>query len=317
MKQSTFNNRLGSAAIVAMVTGMTACTAPPVQLEHAQIALLRADGNATIQLMDLQTGTTETIDPGIGFGDSISTEPDGSFLITNTADGITRVLRDGRTEPFTTHNPWAYRLHVAPDGNAFAAQEYDATEWDGEGERIHTAVYDTNYCWMDATASRDGDGVALLDIFGPSIAEWNTATNELDIVASNLPVYADILGRDGSGRFYAGAGNELAIVRDNGTIGRVVLPFMGAMMAIEEASDDSVYVLVSDGGSRGFGGREADAPPPMEDGPTPTPDEPTTSTERETERSYQSAVYLVDVRGEIQEIVAPVNALWIDMSRVL
>ncbi|MEE2829871.1 MAG: hypothetical protein VX498_11840 [Myxococcota bacterium] len=227
-----------------------------------RLAVLSADGGwegADIQIMDMSGKVLELIETDIYAPVGLSGHPSGDFIVTTNSE-VLRVTRSGDVSTFNQEAlpSVVFRTNVTDSGDVTVTEEYDVTEWDEDGDLVMHSVVPSTYCWMDAApAVGSGSGVALLDVFGPTIAFWDSATGSFDDLAVGIGSDGNILGTDTSGNYYVGSswGPELYQVTSEGEITALSstagsdgfdLEDVWGVRAIEPAGAQSVFVLVDE-----------------------------------------------------------------------
>jgi hypothetical protein len=235
----------------------------------AGMAALVSDGMGSwdISVMDRHGNELDRIDANLSNPVGISHHPDDYFLV-GQGSSLLRVEADGSREVFNNEplqSGYLYRTSVAEDGSVTVSEEYDSTELDEDGDVILYNQGTTEFCWMDATVSSlDTGDTVLLDIFGPTLAAWDTSTNAWDYFVTVPGAEANIVGVDRSGDYWLASSwrDDLWLATADGTserIGRLADMGVNAwgIHAVEPAGSDSVYALYE--GSVGSGIVEVDA----------------------------------------------------------
>jgi len=274
------NSLLGLSALI-----LTGCagqldtplpdTSPPLSV---QLAVLSADtdGSGTdIVILDSLDGILDIIETDIDEPVGLSAHPSGDMIVT-TREQILRVTPEGEVSDFNQEplmeevaapyanlavsTLWIYRAEVSPDGYVTVASEFEVTEWDAEGGLVMSSEVPQDYCWVDAApVAGKRTGVALLDLFGPTISFWDNQTGSFEDHAVSIGSEGDVLGYDTSGNYYVasqlgpavhrvsaeGETTSLSAIKGGGIFGsRQVV----GVHAIEPAGPESVFILVDEPG---------------------------------------------------------------------
>jgi len=220
-----------------------------------RMAVLASDNAGTWDVLELDSAgnVVREIDANLQEASTLARHPDGFYLTSNWSD-VLRIEDNGDVSIFN-NDPMpsgVFRVTVDDGGDVTVAQEYDVTEIDDGGDIIaHTSVPST-FCWMDAAPGPDsGDDAALLDVFGPNLAVWDTEAGSFDVFASGLPGDVNILGQTGNGDYVAVSewNDHLTLATADGDIedlGRLADHGISAwaIHAVEAAPGDAVYALV-------------------------------------------------------------------------
>lgn len=252
--------------------------APGEAPDTGQLAVLSADtdGSGTdILILDSLGEILDIIETDIDAPVGLSAHPSGDFIVT-TAKRLLRVSPEGEVsdfnqEPLVGDVPeaygsvasmplWVFRSQVSPEGHVTVASEFDVTEWDAEGGLVMASEVPSDFCWVDAAPTSGGrTGVALLDLFGPSISFWDNETGGFESHAVSIGSAGDVLGHDALGNYYVasqlspevhqvsseGKSTTLSSADGVGIFGtRKVL----GVHAIEPAGSRSILVLVDEQG---------------------------------------------------------------------
>lgn len=242
---------------------------PAADVGSAGMAVLASDGMAwDIVVMDTHGNEVDRIDANLSYPTGISHHPDGFFLVGQEGR-LMKVEMDGSKETFNSEpfqSGYLYRTSVTNDGNVTVSEEYDASELDEDGDVILYNQGSTEYCWMDAAPSTHPAGdTVLLDIFGPTLAAWDTSSNAWDYFVTVPGAQANIVGLDRSGDYWLAQnyGDQLWLARTDGShdsVGR--LGSMGidawGIHAVETAGLHSVFVLFEGGIGAGIAEVDAD-----------------------------------------------------------
>ncbi|MCO4770752.1 MAG: hypothetical protein KDA24_12040 [Deltaproteobacteria bacterium] len=260
--------------------------AAPGVAGETRMAVLTSDDNGTwdVTIMDVSGNALHTVDANLAEPVGISYHPD-DFFIVNTYNTLFRVDMDGETTPFNDEPiGTTYRTFVSEGGEVTVPGEYDATQLDPEGNVIDSLSLGTQYCWMDSGPSLDGgDNAAMLDVFGPTVAVWDTETDSFNPVATNVGYSANVLGADEGGNYYVGSTYDQGIwtIDDQGNTANLGnLTTLGieawGVKALEGISSNSVYALV--------------------------------------DSSAGSTIVEVDTNGNLTEIVSSQGQVWMDVA---
>jgi len=268
------NNSILGILTSALLLG---CGATGDQVSSEGFAVLGVDLDSpgtTIQILDMSGQVLDLIETDIIEPMGLSSRPGGDFIVTTETE-VLRVTRSGDVSLFNqdllpwpsprrvnTQPPPLFRVAVTESGEVTVTQEYDVTEWTEDGDLVMHTFVAGNYCWMDAALVAGSDkGVALLDVFGPTIAFWNGEADTFEDLAVGIGTddfadIANILGNDTSGNYYVASswGNEIYKVSAEGAITALAsstadgsiydLADVSAINAIEPAGPESVFVLV-------------------------------------------------------------------------
>jgi len=289
--KTTFRHLIKLGVVSAGVAAIGAGCAPirddvaPTAAGDARMAVLTSDDNGTwdVQIMDIAGNDLHTVDANLAEPVGISYHPD-DFFIVNTYNQLFRIDMDGEVTPFNDEPIGsAYRTSVSDGGEVTVPSEYDSTQLDSEGNVIDSASVNGAFCWMDSGPGINDDVPVLLDVFGPTIAAWDTETDSFDPIATNVGYGANILGADDGGNYYLGStyDQNLWTVDDQGNsreIGNLTQLGIDAwgVKALEPASTHSVFALVD--GNQG------------------------------------STVVEIDQDGNFREVVTSVGSVWMDMT---
>ncbi len=254
--------------------------APGDGVTSDQLAVLASDGMGgwSIDILDDSGEISNSLEVGNIEPSGFDYHPDGFFLVHDWQN-IYRLDMQGGWDIFNNQplDSGIFRINVTGDDVTVAA-EYDVTEIDDDGDIIADTQVPSTYCWMDASESDDGDA-ALLDIFGPNIASWDAESGSFDIIASNVGQDVNILGQDDGGNYWAAStwGNRIQHVAQDGAVTTIQLQQsdIWGVKAVESAGSDSVYALY--------------------------------------EGNSGNAIAIVDSTGEIEELTASEDSIWIDM----
>jgi hypothetical protein len=255
--------------LLVLFAGMLAAACAPERPDadprpegEAQLAVITSDdtGHWDIAVMDLAGNVQDLVDADLTA--PVGIDAHGGGFLVNDSSNIWSVSLSGEVTRFN-QEPMpsvVYRVSVDDEDRVTAAEEYDATELDEDGNIISHNYSNGQFCWLDTAHA--GNVPAFLDIFGPAVAVWDSEANSMEVVATGVGSGTNILGVDGSGRFYAASnyGDEIWTATDEGVerLGR--LSDMGidawAIKGIEPAGNDSVFALYD--GNEGSGVVEVD-----------------------------------------------------------
>lgn len=289
--KTTFRHLIKLGVVSAGVAAIGAGCAPirddvaPTAAGDTRMAVLTSDDNGTwdVQIMDIAGNDLHTVDANLAEPVGIAYHPD-DFFIVNTYNQLFRIDMDGETTPFNDEPiNTAYRTSVSDGGEVTVPGEYDSTQLDPEGNVIDSMTVNGTFCWMDSGPGINNDVPVLLDVFGPTIAAWDTETDSFDPIATNVGYGANILGADDGGNYYLGSSYDqnLWTVDDQGNsreIGNLTQLGIEAwgVKALEPASVNSVFALVD--GNMG------------------------------------STVVEIDQDGNFSEVVTSPGSVWMDMT---
>lgn len=194
--------------------------AAPGVAGESRMAVLTSDDNGTwdVTIMDVSGNALHTVDANLSEPVGISYHPDDFFIVNNYSQ-LFRVDMDGEVTPFNDEPiGTAYRTYVSDDGDVTVPGEYDATQLDPEGNVIDSLSLGSQYCWMDSGPGLDSGNPAMLDVFGPTVAVWDTENDTFNPVATNVGYSANILGADDGGNYYVGSTYDQGIwtINDQG-----------------------------------------------------------------------------------------------------
>lgn len=259
--------------------------AAPGVAGESRMAVLTSDDNGTwdVTIMDVSGNALHMVDSNLTEPVGISYHPD-DFFIVNTYNELFRIDMDGETTPFNDEPIGAaYRTFVSDDGDVTVPGEYDATQLDPEGNVIDSLSLGSQYCWMDSGPSGDVGNPAMLDVFGPTVAIWDTENDTFNPVATNIGSSANILGADEGGNYYLGSTYDQGIWTIDGggnatNLGSLVQLGIEAygVKALESAGNNSVYALV--------------------------------------DSNAGSTVVEIDMDGNLNEVVNSAGQVWMDMT---
>jgi hypothetical protein len=249
------------------------------------MAVLTSDDNGTwdVTIMDVSGNALHTVDSNLSEPVGISYHPDDFFIVNNYSQ-LFRVDMDGEVTPFNDEPiGTAYRTFVSEGGEVTVPGEYDATQLDPEGNVIDSLSLGSQYCWMDSGPSLDGDNAAMLDVFGPTVAVWDTENDSFNPVATNVGYSANVLGADEGGNYYVGSTYDQGIwtiddagnARNLGSLSQMGVEAYG-VKSLEPAGVDSVFALV--------------------------------------DSANGSTVVRIDNAGNASEVVNSVGQVWLDMT---
>ena len=254
--------------------------APGDNTTSGQLAVLASDGMGawSVDILNRSGEVTKSLEVGNIEPSGFAYHPDGFFLVHDWQNIYQLDMQSGwdmfNNQPI---NSGIFRINVNDD-DVTVASEYDVTEIDEGGDIVADTQVPSTYCWMDAAEGEDGDA-ALLDIFGPNIASWDSDTGSFDIIASNVGMDVNILGQDDGGSYWAAStwGDRMQHVDQEGNIDSINIGELGAwgVKAVEAAGRDSVYALYE--GNSGNG------------------------------------IAIVHADGEIEEFTTAESGMWIDM----
>ncbi len=244
-----------AAALIGAGCAPVRDNAAPGVAGDTQMAVLTSDGSGffDVQIMDMNGNALHLVDANLAEPVGLSYHPDDFFIVSTGYSTLLRVDMDGTTTPFNDAPiGTVYRTFVSgDDGTTTVSGEYDATRLDEDGNEIDSLSVGSQYCWMDSGAGLDVGNPAMLDVFGPTIAIWDTSTDTFSNVATNIGYSANILGYDDGGNYYVGSSYDqnLWTVNDQGeTASLGTLTAMGidayGVKALEPASTNSVMALV-------------------------------------------------------------------------
>ena len=252
---------------------------------ETRMAVLTSDDNGTwdVQILDIAGNDLHLVDANLAEPVGISYHPD-NFFIVNTYNSLYRVDMDGKTTPFNDEPlDSTYRTFVSEGGEVTVPGEYEATQLDPDGNVIESLSLGTQYCWMDSGPSLNGDGAAMLDVFGPTVAVWDAESGSLEPVATSVGYSANIMGADEGGNYYVGSSYDQDIwtIDDAGNVNNLGdLSSLGinawGVKALEGVSRNSVYALVD--GNAG------------------------------------STIVEVDIDGNLTEVVGSAGKVWMDVT---
>jgi len=259
--------------------------AAPGAAGQANMAVLTSDDNGTwdVTIMDAGGNTLHTVDSNLTEPVGISYHPE-DFFIVNTYDQLFRVDMDGETTPFGDEPIGSgFRTFVSSGGEVTVPGEYEATQLDSDGNVIDSLSVGSQYCWMDSGPSGDAGNPAMLDVFGPTVAVWDTENSSFNPIASFVGTSSNILGADESGNYFVGSSYDQTIWTIDGegtsaSLGTLTEMGMSAygVKALEAAGSNSVYALVD--GDAG------------------------------------STVVEIDMNGNLNEVVNSGGQVWLDMT---
>ncbi len=251
--------KVGAIGAGAVLIG-TGCApvrddAAPGIAGDSQMAVLTSDdsGFYDVSILDMNGNSLHLVDANLAEPVGLSYHPDDFFIVSQGYSSLLRVDMDGVTTPFTDQPiGTVYRTFVSgDDGTTTVSGEYDATRLDPEGEVIDTLSFGSEYCWMDSGEGPSTGSPAMLDVFGPTVAVWDTSAETFTDVATNVGYSSNILGSDESGTYYVGSSydNRIWTISDQGETSDLgSLSAMGidayGVKALEPASGNSVMALV-------------------------------------------------------------------------
>ena len=271
---------LFSASLLLVSAALAVGCAPerddiaPDAIGESRMAVLASDDAGTwdIQIMDLSGNALDSIDANLIEPVGLSRRNDGTFLVSD-GSSIQLVEPSGEVSIFN-QEPMpsvVYRMTITDDDEVTVAEEYDVTKLDENGELLSHTTVPGDFCWMDAAPGVDVNGdTALLDIFGPTIATWDSESGTFETVATGVGSGTSILGKDEGGNFYAASNWDDGVwmaspsgeVQSLGRLGSLGMN-VWAVAALEPVSHDAVYALYD--GAEGSGIIELDSRGQMEE----------------------------------------------------
>lgn len=260
--------------------------ATPGVAGEARMAVLTSDdsGFYDVAILDMNGNSLHTVDANLAEPVGLSYHPDNFFIVSAGYSQLLRVDMDGETSPFNDAPLGSvYRTYVSgDDGTTTVSGEYESTVLDEDGQVVDNLGMGSSYCWMDAGQTLNGEGSALLDVFGPTIAVWDTSADTFETVATGIGYSANILGSDDGGNYYVGSSYDqgITMVDDQGNIESLgTLTSLGidawGVKALEPASSNSVMALV--------------------------------------DANAGNAIVEIDSNGNLREVVNAGGAIWMDM----
>jgi|GEM_PF-1602852 len=259
--------------------------AAPGVAGESRMAVLTSDDNGTwdVVIMDVAGNALHTVDSNLTEPVGISYHPDDFFIVNNYSQ-LFRVDMDGETTPFNDEPiGTTYRTFISDDGDVTVPGEYDATQLDPDGNVIDSLSLGSQYCWMDSGPGLNDGNPAMLDVFGPTVAVWDTESDSFNPIATNVGYSANILGADEGGNYYVGSTYDQGIwtIDDQGNASSLGnLSDLGVsaygVKALEGAGTDSVLALI--------------------------------------DTNAGSAVVSIDQNGNLTEVVTSAGAVWMDMT---
>lgn len=286
--RSVFQVGVVGAAAALIATGCAPIRddATPGVAGDSQMAVLTSDGSGfyDVSILDMNGNNLHLVDANLAEPVGLSYHPDDFFIVSTGYSQLLRVDMDGETTPFNDAPLGSvYRTYVSgDDGTTTVSGEYDATRLDEDGLEIDSLSVGSEYCWMDSGAGLTVGSPAMLDVFGPTIAVWDTSSDTFTDVATNIGYSANILGYDDGGNYYVGSSYDQGIwtVTDQGEVTSLGnLTTMGieayGVKALEPASTNSVMALV--------------------------------------DSNVGSAIVEIDSFGNLREITSAGGSVWLDM----